>query len=89
VRGFECLLACPAQYLFKNAINIPQDVIVPKAQNEITAVLQILGSKRVSYLLVGVLTAIEFDDEFSVRAAEIDNEPLSDICRRNFKPPSR
>jgi hypothetical protein len=72
VRGFERLLIDRVQYLFENAIEIPQHIVVPKAQDEITARFQILGSTRIIRMLICVLPIIEFDDELCVRAAEVD-----------------
>jgi hypothetical protein len=76
VRGFEHLLVCDAQYFFKNAINISQHLVVPKPENEVAAIFEILSPARVLLSLSDVLTTIELNDQLDARTAEIDDKTI-------------
>ena len=76
MRGFEHLLACPAHDLFKNAIDVLQDFVVPKPQDEITAVFEVLGPARVLLPLFNVLATIKLDDQLCSWTAEIDDKSV-------------
>jgi hypothetical protein len=86
VRGFERLLVCPARDLLKNAVDVAQDLIVPKSQNEITAVFQILGSARVLLALFNMLTTVKLDDQFCVWTAEINDKAIEGHLPPEFQP---
>jgi len=69
-------LVCAVQYLFKNAIDISQNFIVPKPQNEIATVFQILGPARVLLPLLKVLATVELDDQLCDWTAKIHDETV-------------
>ena len=76
MRGFEHLLGRCAQYFLKHPVDVLQDLIVPKPQNKIAAVFEILGPARVLLPLFDMLTTIQLDDQLYARTAEIDNKAI-------------
>ena len=58
--------------LFENTFGIFKDVVVPKPQHTITALLQPPGAPRVICGLFAVLAAVGFDDEPDFGTEEID-----------------
>ena len=47
-----------------NAFNIIHYIVIPKANHLVTLRFKILGSFRIVFFLLQMLTAIQFDDEF-------------------------
>jgi hypothetical protein len=85
VRGFERLLLVDGvQNLFEHTIEIPKHFIVPEAQNEITARIQVPAAARIRCFLCIMLAAIELDDQLRIRAAEVDNEPVERFLSAEF-----
>ena len=76
MRGFERLLVDDIQYLFKNPVDILQDIVIPEAQHEIADRFEIPGPKRIFRLLFSMLPTIKLDDKFCIRTTEIDNESI-------------
>jgi hypothetical protein len=58
-----------------NALQILQNVIVPKAQDSVAARLQPFRSSAVAYLSAkfGVLPSVDFDHELGAWTEEVDN----------------
>ena len=76
MRGFEHLLVCGAQNFFKNTVDVLQNLVVPKPQNEIAAVFQILGPARILLPLFNMLTTVKLDDQLYARTAEVDDKSI-------------
>jgi hypothetical protein len=57
----------------QHAVGIPHDVVVPKPQNAPTRSLQKRVSPDIGWI-VGVLTAVDLNDQGMRGAREIDNE---------------
>jgi hypothetical protein len=69
---------------FEDAVDIPHHVVVPKAQDEIAHRLQNFRSLRVTSCAHSMLAAIEFDDEMSVGAKEIDDKAVDGELSSEF-----
>ncbi len=64
------------RYLLKDAVDVAQHVIVPKAQNKVAAVFQIPDPARVLLPLFNVLATVKLHDQFCAGAAEIDDKSI-------------
>ncbi len=70
------MLVNRAQNLFKQAVHIARNVVIPKSQRQVTHRLQDSGSIRITISVLVMLTAIKLHDELRVRAEEIDDETI-------------
>ena len=59
---------------FEHSLNVVQDVVVPKANDVIPAFFQRSRSLSVLFRPFAMLTAVNFNDQFSLKRDEIDNE---------------
>jgi hypothetical protein len=62
-----------AQDRFQNSLRVPNHVVVPEPQNEITHRFQRRGSLVISLSVLVMLSTIDFDDELPVSTEEIDD----------------
>jgi hypothetical protein len=76
VRGLESLRIYRPQYVFEDAFDVSYDIVVPVTKDEIATCFQIVSPLRVLPLLGRMLAAIEFDNEFGIRATEISDEAV-------------
>jgi hypothetical protein len=57
----------------KNAFDIAQNVVVPESNDVISRFLQSLGSDGVFRTVLGMLSAVDLDDQFQIERDEINN----------------
>jgi hypothetical protein len=69
-------------YRFENAIDIAQHVVVPKADDVTTPLLENSRTLRVFGGTQLMLTTVNFDDEFLIERNEIDDV----VCDRHLSP---
>jgi hypothetical protein len=62
--------------IFKHTIDVLHHVIVPITEHQVAHRFQNPCSSGVGYRANGVLSAIELDDQMSVRAKEVDNKSV-------------
>ena len=60
--------------LLQNRVKTSQDLFISEAENAIAIVVQYLGPGFVSLRSIVVNAAVQFDDEFTCRTIEVDNE---------------
>ena len=65
-----------AQNLFEHPVRVSYNVVIPESKHEITHRLEDSRSVRITFALLAVLTAIELDDQFGIRAEEIDDKAV-------------
>jgi hypothetical protein len=65
-----------AQNLFEHAVHILHHVAIPKSKHEITHRLEDSRSVRITFGVMGVLTAIKLHDQLGVGAEEVDDKTL-------------
>jgi hypothetical protein len=56
-----------------NCIDILEHVMVPESENAVSLCLQVFCSLQIIFRLVQMLTAIDFDDQFSAGSTEVYN----------------
>jgi hypothetical protein len=59
--------------VFQHTIKVLHDIIIPVAQNSKTLGFQVCRAMSVGRLLIRMMTTIEFDDDETLRATEINN----------------
>jgi hypothetical protein len=67
------LLADGVQNLFEHTTRISQHVVVPKAQYQVSARCEVGSPPGVVSLALGMLPAIEFNDQVSRLTTEVDD----------------
>jgi hypothetical protein len=65
---------------FENALEIAQNVVVPKTNDMVPAFFQRRGALSVCSGALPMLTAINLNDQFPIQSDEVDNE----ACERNL-----
>ena len=73
-RGGGAVRAKRGHDRFKDAIKVFEYVAVPEANDPIAACLQPFGPLAIFDDLLGVLSAIDFNDELGLGAEEVDHE---------------
>ena len=57
----------------QNTIEISQHIVVPKAQHPITAFIEIAIARDIA-LVLGMLTAVDFHNQFQFETGKVHNE---------------
>jgi hypothetical protein len=84
VRGLQSLPIEHAQYLLEHAFSVAQHVVVPRSQDEITHRFEDAGPISIAFAILIVLSTINLQDQFCVRAAEIDYETVDRYLSLEF-----
>jgi hypothetical protein len=64
------------QNLVKHTVNVLHHVVIPKSQNEITGIHQVLRSLFILLHTICMLPAIDLQDELCIGTAKIHNEAI-------------
>jgi len=73
-----------AQDCFQYAINVSHDIVVPESENEITHRFERTRPVGISLFVLFMLPAIDFDDQLSVGAKEINDEAIDRYLSLEF-----
>ena len=65
-----------AQNLFEHPVRVSYNVVIPESKHEITHRLEDSRSVRITFGVMGVLTAIKLHDQLGVGAEEVDDKTL-------------
>jgi hypothetical protein len=84
VRGFGTMVFQCRGNVFNHSVDIFHYIVVPITKNEVSHCFENLCSLRVSVGLGCVLTAVEFDDQVSIGAKEIDDEAIDGTLTPKF-----
>jgi hypothetical protein len=73
----------------ENAVDIPQNVMIPESHDVVPGFLQHLGARCILPCPLAVLSAVNFNNEFQVKRDKIDDKPAIGFCRLNLTPAKR
>ena len=76
MRGFGRLLTEHVQNLFKHALDVSHDVVVPKPEHEISHSFQSLCPLFVLRHAIRMLTTIKLNDHLCIGTNKISNEAI-------------